>query len=43
MPGYILFYAFLAGIIGAALLTPVVLILAALVARDSYCNRRGDL
>lgn len=40
MPGYILFYAFLASAAGAVLLTPVVLILAVLVLRDRARDRR---
>lgn len=40
MPGYILFWAFLISTTGAALLTPVVLILAALVLRDRARDRR---
>ena len=40
MPGYILFYAFLASAAGAVLLTPAVLVLAALVTYDS-CREKG--
>lgn len=40
MPGYILFWAFLASAAGAVLLTPVVLILAALVTYDNRRNRK---